>query len=229
MKSLIKIFLLLLTVFLVLTVSVIILTGGINADQIEGWLESASAISPVYIGLTVAGLLFADLFIAVPTLTICILSGYFLGFPLGAAFSLLGVGLAGTGGYLITHSYGRGLLHVIERNPEKVQEMEEIFRKDGVLVILLSRALPILPEISACLSGLTRMPALKFFTAWFCSSIPYVAIAAYAGSTSTLGSPLPAILTVVGLYLFFWIMWIIFIRRNQKLRRPLAVERADNG
>jgi len=224
MKSLIKIFFLLLAVFLILTILVTIVTGGLTVEQIQVWLEKAGSVSPIYIGIIITGLLLADLFIAMPTLTICILSGFFLGFQAGTAFSLLGVGLAGTSGYLITRFFGRGFLNRIARSPEKVREMEEIFEKNGVVVILLSRALPILPEISACLSGLTKMPAPRFLLAWFASSLPYVAIAAYAGSVSTIDSPLPAILTAIVMCVFFWTMWVILLRRNRKIAAANACQ-----
>jgi len=56
------------------------------------------------------------------------------------------------------------------------------------------------------------MPLTKFATAWAASSIPYVLIASYAGSISTLDNPKPAIFTAIGLSLFFWTAWYVFRR-----------------
>lgn len=214
MKTLLKLFLVLATFFAV-TFVVIKLTDVITVEDIKAWLQTASSLSPIYIGMIVAGLLFADLFIAIPTLTICILSGYFLGFELGAAFNTLGVAMAGISGYLLSRYVGRGVLIKIVRDPVKIQEMENSFNKHGVAMVLLSRALPILPETSACLAGFTKMSMWKFLFAWFASSVPYVTIAAYAGSVSTLDSPQPAIFTAIFLSIFLWVMWVIFIRKNR--------------
>ncbi len=218
MKTLIKLFLVV-SIFFASTFVVIKLTGILSLEDIRRWLEMASTISPIYIGLLVALFLFADLFIAIPTLTVCILSGYFLGFQAGAAFSALGLGLAGISGYLLSGSIGRKLLIKIIRDPQKMEEMEQIFNRHGVVMILLSRALPILPEATACLAGFTKMPMWKFISAWMLSSLPYAAIAAYAGSISTLESPNAAIFTAVGLSTSLWIMWAVFLRKNKLATR----------
>jgi len=215
MKTLIKLFLIIST-FFALTFVVIKLTGVITVDDIKAWLNAASSVSPVYIGMVVVVLLFADLFIAIPTLTVCILSGYFLGFGIGAAFNVVGVGLAGVCGYLLSRSIGRDILIKIVRDPAKINEMENIFNKHGVVMILLSRALPILPEATACIAGFTKMPMWKFLFAWFFSSYPYVAIAAYAGSISTIDTPMPAIFTAIFLSTSLWLMWAVFIRKNKR-------------
>ncbi|MFZ5595099.1 MAG: TVP38/TMEM64 family protein [Pseudomonadota bacterium] len=210
MKTLVKLFLVLAT-FSASTFVVIKLSGLITVDDIRAWLESAKSVSPLTMGLLVFGLLFADLFIAIPTLTVCILSGYFLGFELGALFSAMGVSAVGISGHLLSRSAGRRLLERIVRTPEKIKEMEDTFNQHGFLMILMSRALPILPEATACLSGFTRMPVWKFCSAWALSSYPYVAIAAYAGSISTLDDPGPAIYTAIALSAFFWLSWMIFL------------------
>lgn len=215
MKTLIKLFLTLAGLF-ASTFILLKLTGGLTVDDIRGWLEAARSVSPVTIGLIVAGLLFADLFIAVPTLTVCLLSGYFLGFGYGAAFNILGVTAAGIAGYSISRSVGRALLEKVIHDPAELEEMETTFDKHGFVMILMSRALPILPEATACLSGFTRMQPRKFLLAWMISSLPYVAIAAYAGSISSIDDPKPAIFTAIGLSVFFWVAWMVFLRfRNE--------------
>lgn len=213
MKTLIKLFLII-AVFFASTFVIIKVFDLITVDDIQHWLEMAQNISPLYIGLLVSLLLFADLFIAVPTLTICILSGYFLGAGFGALFSIIGVTLAGVTGHLLSRSAGRTLLEKFVREPEKLQEMEVTFQRHGFVMILISRALPILPETTACLSGLTRMRFSKFMLAWIISSYPYVVIAAYAGSISSLDDPKPAIFAAIALSAFFWVSWVVFLKHK---------------
>ena len=226
MKTLIKLFLILVAVFAA-TFLIIKVTGVLTVEDIRAWLEAAKSVSPWTIGLVVAGLLFADLFIAIPNLTVCILSGYFLGFELGAFFNILGVSAAGITGHLLSRSVGRRLLEKIVRDPVKIKEMEDVFHRHGFVMILISWALPILPEATACLSGFTRMPFWKFLSAWVLGAYPYVTIAAYAGSVSTLSDPKPAIYAAIGLSAFFWLSWAIFLRfkrrgvENRPSRAPI--------
>src|SRR5699024_139001 len=73
-----------------------------------------------------------------------------------------------------------------------------------------SRAVPIFPEVSACLAGITKMQLLRFLLAWSLSSVPYAVIASYAGSISSIGNPMPAIYTAILLSGTLWIGWFFF-------------------
>ncbi len=215
MKSLLKVFLIIASLFAT-TFLMVKLTGILTVEQIESWLMQAKELSPLYVGSIVALLLFADLFIAVPTLTVTILSGYFLGHTYGAAAALTGVLLAGIGGYALSNYYGNAILGFLLRDESKRNEAISAFQEHGFAMILLSRAMPILPEASACLSGMTRMPFSKFLIAWLISSVPYILIATYAGSISSLDNPKPAIFTAIGITTFFWIAWFIYHRLHKK-------------
>lgn len=94
MKTLIKLFLLLVAIF-ASTFVVIKLTGAITTDDIRTWIEAAKSVSPWILGAIVVGLLFADLFFAIANLTVCMLLGYFLGFELVTLFNIIGVSAAG--------------------------------------------------------------------------------------------------------------------------------------
>lgn len=185
-------------------------TGWITSEKIELWLKLAQDTSPIWISAIVAALLFADLFIAVPTLTVIILAGFFLGPVLGAVAAIIGLSLAGIGGYGLSRRYGHYMLNLLIKQPDKRQELKETFQKHGTIVILLARAVPILPEVSACMAGLTGMAFAKFLLIWWVSAIPYAVAASYAGSISTLENPKPAIFMAMGITLLLWISWIIF-------------------
>lgn len=215
MKPLIKVFLIIASIFLS-TFLLIKLTGLLTLEQIESWLMQAKELSPIYVGCIIALLLFADLFIAIPTLTVIILAGYFLGFFYGSISALTGILFAGICGYIISRHYGSVILGFLVRDKTERTELVDTFHKHGFMMILLSRALPILPETSACLSGMTRMPFSKFLIAWLISSVPYILIASYAGSISSLNNPKPAIFTAIGLSLFFWFSWFVYHRRVKK-------------
>ena len=217
MKTLIKTFLVLFVAF-ASTFVVIKTTGIITIDDIKAWLEAATSVNPIYVAMIVAALLFADLFIAIPTLTVCILAGYFLGFGGGAMAAATGITLAGVCGHVISRTWGRRILNKIVKDKDNLADMEQTFQRHGFIMILLSRAMPILPEATACLSGLTKMPLTKFIVAWMLGSYPYILVATYAGSVSTLENPMPAIYTAIAITCAMWVAWLLFykLRRDEQ-------------
>lgn len=209
MTPLIKIMLTLAAVF-ASTFLILRSMGLLTVEQIETWLEAAQTISPVYVAGAVVTLLFADLFIAVPTLTIITLSGFFLGHAYGATAAITGLMLAGLCGYGLSYLYGEKLVAFIIKDKGQYDEAKALFERHGVIMILLSRAVPILPEVMACMAGITRMPLPLFILVWAFNTVPYALIATYAGSISTLDNPKPAIFTAIGLTVFFWAGWLMF-------------------
>jgi len=214
MKSLFKLFLIIAAIF-GSTFVIIKSMGLLSIEQIEGWLSDAKLLSPFYVGGLVALLLFADLFIAIPTLTVSIFSGFLLGHIYGAIAALIGVVLAGICGYLLSYYYGDKILGVLIKDEKDRKDAIKSFNTHGFVMILLSRAMPILPESSACLSGMTKMPFSKFLLAWLLSSVPYILIATYVGSISTLDNPKPAIFGAIGITTFFWVSWYVYHRLNK--------------
>lgn len=215
MKPLIKI---MLTLGLVFATTFLLLnaTGVVTVAKIEIWLTLARDADPLWVAPIIALLLFVDLIISVPTLATITLSGYFLGPVVGALAGIAGLMMAGLGGYCISHRYGDLLLKVVIKEEAKRSDAVATFQEHGAVVILLSRASPMLPEVCACMAGMTRMPLGKFLVLWLASSVPYAAIAAYAGSISSLDNPQPAIFAAIGLMSFLWISWLVVRRRGQK-------------
>lgn len=214
MKSLLKV-MLVLALFFASTFIILKFTGIITVEKVKLWLEIAKSANPINVALIVVGLLFADLFVAVPTLTVMILGGYFLGPIYGTAAAVCGLFLAGTCGYGISRHYGHILINFLIKEQHERDDAIELFKNHGAIVVLLSRATPILPEVSACMSGMTKMPFPKFLMLWLISAVPYAAIASYVGSISSWDNPSPAIFTAVGLTVLFWFGWFIF-RYSQK-------------
>lgn len=226
MKPLLKIMgllaLLFASTFLILNAS-----GIITVEKIEAWLLAAKSADPIWVGAIVALLLFADLIIAVPTLATLLLAGYFIGAFYGALAGAIGLLAAGVGGYAISRRYGEALVVHIVKDAAEREKAVGTFLRHGPVVILLARALPMLPEVSACMAGLTRMPFWKFLALWLINVVPYCLLASYAGSISTLEDPKPAIFTAIGLSVFFWSGWAIFNRRHTKQTRSEAEAKTD--
>jgi len=214
MKHLLKVILIIGT-FFALTFLLLKTTGVLSIEQIENWLLEAKQLSPIYVGLVVLLLLFADLFIAIPTMTVIMLSGYFLGFQYGAIASIMGLSLAGASGYCLSHVFGERILDFILRQEKAKEEAKDTFKTHGVVMVLLSRAIPILPEVTACLAGMTKMKFVKFSLAWSLSTVPYVLILTYAGSLSSINNPKPAIYTAIVISACLWSGWFLFNKKRK--------------
>lgn len=215
MKPLLRIILVLAVIF-ASTFVIIRLSGVLTEDDIKAWLEAATNINPWYVALAVVLILAIDIFIAVPTLTTCILSGYFLGFIWGGLAASIGLLSAGLIGYWLSRSLGEKVLKIIIRSAEKREEAKETFGQYGLAIIMLSRSSPIFSEVCACMAGMTKMKFTKFFLAWSINSIPYALIAAYSGSISSFENPKPAIYTIIGLYMVLWLSWFLYKRLRKK-------------
>lgn len=216
MKPLLKVMLLLATAF-ALTFFVGRVLGILTVENVWHWLELAGSVDPLWLAGTVVVLLFLDLFVAVPTLTITILGGFFLGFPAGAAAAFTGMSLAAFCGYGISRIWGDRITSYLLRNPDDRLEMAQAFQRNGPAMIMLSRAAPIVPEVTACMAGATRMPFARYLAFYSLSTLPYVLIASYAGSISSPASPQPAIYAALALYAVLWIGWYLFRRNARKV------------
>ena len=215
MKPLIKVMLLLGTAF-ALTFVVGRVLGILTVENVTHWLELAGRVDPLWLAGTVVVLLFLDLFIAVPTLTITILGGFFLGFPVSAATAFTGKSLAAFSGYGISRIWGDRAVSFLVRNQDDRQDMAQTFHRNGPAMIILSRAAPIVPEVMACMAGATNMPFPRYLGYFSLSTLPYVLIASYAGSISSPESPQPAIYAALALYAVLWIGWYLFRRSSRK-------------
>ena len=191
-------------------------TGILTVENVQLWLEMVYEIEAAYVIAAVVLLLFADLFIAVPTLTIILLAGYFLGFGLGAMSALVGTCAAAFSGYAICRRWGERGISLIVKDEVKRQELRSSFQESGPFMILLSRAAPILPEVTACMAGATRMAPSRYGLFFALGNVPYIVIAAYAGSVSTIEDPRPAIYTALLLYATLWAGWYVYRRRHQR-------------
>jgi len=214
MQHLAKVILRMAVLFLIIF-SIAKLTGFLTIDQVKYWLTTARALSPFYMGSLVIALLIIDLFLTMPTMTIIALAGYFLGFQNGALISMVGLLSTGIIGYGLSFRYGNRALRLLLKEPEEQYQAKESFQKHGSMIIILSRAVPMLPEISSYLAGTTKMPFEKFFLAWFINVLPYVLLIAYAGSISSIDDPKPAFYTAIGISTTLWIGWYFFNARRK--------------
>ncbi|WP_303909419.1 TVP38/TMEM64 family protein [Thiohalomonas denitrificans] len=190
--------------------------GLLTTEQVKATLAAIEHSHPAYIAAVVISLLAADLIFAVPTLTVTILAGYLLGWPLAPIVVMLGYSLAGVSGYLISRAHGWRLLNRIYRSQEQLSEMRNAFNRLGPAALLVCRAIPILPEVSCCMAGATGMRFSRFLLLFTTGSLPYALIATYAGSISSFSKPMPAIFTAIGLSVTLWMGGYLLLKRMNR-------------
>ena len=200
----------------------------LSLDDIKAWLIQAQQWSPVWVGSLIILLLLVDLFIAVPTLSLTILSGFFLGFEWGFFYSSVGLLLAGSMGYVLSRYHGHKVLSWVCKDDAEQKSMIHLFQTLGPLSLLLCRAAPMLPEITSCLAGTTRMPYWRYLMFYSLGSIPYAAVAVFSGSISSVDNPSPALYTYVGMFAVLSVIGLIvvYLKRDELMHSPIESEGA---
>src|SRR5688572_4948220 len=144
------------------------------------WLEGTGK----WAWLLAVVLLMGDLLLPLPATLIMAAIGYIYGPIAGGLISAGGSFLAGSLGYWLCRLLG-------ERTARRVLgEKDYALGKKlsgnvGGWVVVLSRWLPVFPEVIACMAGLTRMPAAYFHGALLCASVPLGFTYAFIGHTGT--------------------------------------------
>ena len=176
----------------------LIFAGG----SVVAWLQSYGNFA----WAAAIGLLIADLAIPVPTTAVMAALGMVYGPFTGGFISALGSVISGLVGYGLCRKLGRPLALWLS-GQQGLVEGERIFKNIGGWIVALSRWLPVVSEVVACLAGLSRMPFPVFFSALLCGSVPLGFLFATIGH---LGGNYPFMTLVLSAALPF-ILWF-FVR-----------------
>ncbi len=131
--------------------------------------------------LAALALLLSDLLLPVPATAVMSALGYLYGAALGGAIGAAGSIASGLTTYGLCRALG-------PRAAEKLVGKKDLargqllFQRAGGWVVALSRWLPVLSEVVACLAGLTRMPFPRFAIAVACGNVPMAFAFAAVGS-----------------------------------------------
>lgn len=213
MRSLVKIFA---AFFVIFSLSVIIFRwlDLLSFAAIEALLTDLRSY-PIYVtGGIIACLLLSDLVLTVPSTLTIIFSGVILGPLYGPLFALIGTLAAGALGYSLGWFGGRKLLkRFFSKNEKDWSDSEKLFLKLGPWLIVVARAIPMLPEITSCLAGVYRMDFKRYLFFYVLGTVPYVTVLAYSGSHTAVTKPWPAIVTVLFLNLSLWFLLRVVLTR----------------
>lgn len=149
-------------------------------------------------------LLAADLVLPVPATLVMSALGYLYGPIAGGLISAAGSFISGALGYWLCRLVGeRAALWVLgKKDYDRARKMSG---KLGGWLVVLSRWLPVFPEVIACIAGIARMPARYFHLALACGSLPLGFTYAWIGHTGVM-HPLLAIALSAGLPPLIWLL-----------------------
>lgn len=129
------------------------------------------------------GLLVVDLFLPILGTVVMSALGLIYGGLIGGALASVGSIGSGLLAYGLCRSSGRAVAEKIAGR-EGLEQGEQLFSGEaGGWLIALSRWMPVLPEVMACMAGLTKMPFQRFLVALACGSIPLGFTFAFIGAT----------------------------------------------
>lgn len=205
-------------IFLVLATMVIVpfLTWGsqfeesMSLENTVSWLRSTGN----WAWAAGIGLLILDLFLPILGTVVMSALGLVYGWFIGGLLSALGSIAAGLLAYGLAHKLGRkSVLWLTGENG--LAEGERLFHGEtGGWLVAFSRWMPVLPEVVACLAGITKMPFKRFFAALCTGCFPMGFIFAYIGETGN-EQPVTAVILSAGLPPLIWGAFRLFYRKNK--------------
>lgn len=117
------------------------------------------------------GLLIGDLLLPMPSTVVMSALGYVYGFVLGGVLASMGALGSALLGYGLCRWIGEPMARRLA-GEEGLEQGRLLVGRYGVWVIGVSRCLPVLAEVIACLAGLTRMPWRRFLLAALSGCVP---------------------------------------------------------
>jgi len=179
-------------------------------DHFEAWFTREGAVRVLAgtgswawaVGLL---LLVADLVLPLPGTAIMAALGYLYGWLWGGLLAGVGSVCSGWLAYGLCRRLGRRVAVPLVGEAE-LQRSERFFAgSGGEWTVVLSRWLPLMPEVVACSAGLAKMPRRRFGWALACGSMPLGFVYAGIGTLGQIHGWLAIILSV-GLPPVLWVL-----------------------
>ncbi len=163
-------------------------------------------------GVIGVALLWADVFIPVPSSVIMIANGAMFGVVGGTAATLVGA----VGGAMIGFLVGRRGAGLIRRfiSPAEQRQADALLARWGVLAIIVSRPMPILAETVSVMVGTTAISWQRALAGSFIGVLPAAIVYAITGAfTTDLGS---GFLVLAGVILLAGLTWLVARRLESR-------------
>lgn len=162
--------------------------GVLDGAHVEAALSAieASPHRALWIGGGVFALLAADLALPVPSSIVITLAGMSIGWRWGALASASGMLAGALLGYGLCAVLGRRALRRMADAGE-LARAQAFMDRYGAWAMVLGRAVPMVPELIACLAGLVRFPLRRFVALTIAGIVPYALVLAWAGDAGGRG------------------------------------------
>ncbi len=170
-----------------------------STESAAAWMEENRA----WAWSAAIALLVSDIALPIPGTAVMAATGAVYGFVVGGLVSAGGSILSGAVAYGVCRRLGRPAAEWIAGKRDL--ERSEIFfaRAGGGWAVVLSRWLPVFPEVVAAFAGLARMPARRFYVALACGSAPLGFVFAAVGASGR-DRPLLAVALSAALPVVLW-------------------------
>jgi len=158
------------------------------------------------------GLLVIDLFLPILGTVVMSALGLIYGWFLGGLLSAIGSIAAGLLAYGLSRKLGRRAIRLLTGQDE-LSEGERLFGGEtGGWLVAFSRWMPVLPEVVACLAGISKMPFKRFLGALCAGCFPMGFVFAWIGHTGN-EQPTTALILSAGLPPLIWGIFRLVYRR----------------
>ncbi|MCM8526519.1 MAG: VTT domain-containing protein, partial [Lentisphaeraceae bacterium] len=148
-------------------------------------------------------LMVSDLFLPIPASAVMSAIGSKYGMTLGFIINFSGLMLAGLTAYFTAGLLSKKASSFICSDQE-LAEYESFFNKWGGASIIISRALPILPEVTSLMAGFTKMNFLKYFSSLSLGSLGVSLFFTWIGHSNS-QEPIGGIAIAVTVPLILWL------------------------
>lgn len=207
--------------------AVILIPFFLFGDRIEIWtdsfLRSASDQSGL-VAIVLCLLLASEILLPVPSSMVSTAAGFVLGFMGGIITSLAGMTVSCIAGFWLGVKFRRPVACRLVGNNE-LKRLEELSRRFGDRVSVVSRPIPVLAEASVLFAGISGMPAYRFLLLSTLSNLGISAVYAAVGAFSaTINSFLVAFVGSILVPLV-----AIVIMKNLSLEKKALPKKKTNG
>lgn len=205
-----------LALLLLLITAVFAVPAFFFSDRFDNLLNGVKALEFIRAqgawGAVVAvGLIVTDLIIPLPSPAIMASLGLIYGPLFGGAIASFGSFLAALVGYSSCRVIGPKAAGWMA-GPKQIERLTDFFERNGMWAIAVSRFIPAVPEVLACVAGLTRMPLGRFLAGNSIGSVLVGFIYAYFGARGELDPASTVAVVVVAPYVALPIFLFVLAR-----------------
>jgi uncharacterized membrane protein YdjX (TVP38/TMEM64 family) len=176
-----------------------------------------------YAWLIGIGLLIGDLVLPIPATGIMAALGSVYGLWTGAMISILGSTMAGFTGYGLARFAGRRISRYLA-SEEELDRFTLLFNQWGGAAIIISRIMPILPEVMVILAGVSRMKLINFSIALLLGTVPTCFLFTSMGQAAQ-QEPVWGVGTAVFVPLLIWPVFLRFFVPAREKNPTMADKR----